>query len=347
MARSARTGRRVRRRRWPGAHPARARRASAAGPPGRLRHASDGPRDVVRADLHRLRHTPVRPHDARGPCRPRPASSGRPSRSRSSSAAAPPAASVRMHRQGVDALDQVVAGRLAELLVGGDRGRARRRRSGTPCRSAWPNAVSASIVGPGRPPTIAADAARGREQRRRLALDRREVGGLGAADVVGVRSSSDLALAQPADGGGQQAGHLGAERRGDLRGPGQQEVAGEDRLQVAPAGVDALDAAAGVGLVDDVVVVERAEVDQLDRHAAEHHVVGASGRRVGARRRRRPRTAGAAACRRPRSGGWPSRSGSASLGARPRRAASASTRSRSCRHRGQRRAGGCGAIGRR
>ena len=82
------------------------------------------------------------------------------------------------------------------------------------------------------------------------------------------RSSRDLALAQPADGGGQQPGHLGAERGGDLRRPGQQEVAGEDRREVAPAGVDALDAAAGGGLVDDVVVVERAQVHELDGDAA-------------------------------------------------------------------------------
>ena len=32
--------------------------------------------------------------------------------------------------------------------------------------------------------------------------------------------------------------------------------------------------AAGGGLVDDVVVVERAEVDELDRHAAADHLVG-------------------------------------------------------------------------
>ena len=56
---------------------------------------------------------------------------------------------------------------------------------------------------------------------------------------------------------------------GDLRRLGQQEVAGEDGLEVAPAGVDALDGAAGGGLVHDVVVVERAEVDELDGDAAQ------------------------------------------------------------------------------
>ena len=56
---------------------------------------------------------------------------------------------------------------------------------------------------------------------------------------------------------------------------GEQVVAGEDRDDVAPAGVDARDAAPGLGLVDHVVVVERAEVHELDRD------------RSGDRRRRR------------------------------------------------------------
>ena len=88
----------------------------------------------------------------------------------------------------------------------------------------------------------------------------------------------DLALAQPADRAGEQPGDLGAERGGDLRRPRQQEVAGEDRLQVAPLGVDRLDAAARVGLVDHVVVVQRAEVDELARDAAAHDVVATPAR---------------------------------------------------------------------
>ena len=84
----------------------------------------------------------------------------------------------------------------------------------------------------------------------------------------------DLALAQPADRAGEQGGDLGAERRGDLGRLRQQEVAGEDRLEVAPLGVDGLDAAPGVGLVDDVVVVQRAEVDELAGDATAHDVVG-------------------------------------------------------------------------
>ena len=76
-------------------------------------------------------------------------------------------------------------------------------------------------------------------------------------------------------------GDLGAERGGDLRGPGQQEVAGQDGPEVPPPGVDALDGAAGDGLVHDVVVVQRAEVDQLAGHAAEHDVVGGGGAGAG------------------------------------------------------------------
>ena len=106
-------------------------------------------------------------------------------------------------------------------------------------------------------------------------------------DVVGVLQLAHLALAEPADGGGQQPGHLGAERGRDLRRLGEQEVAGEDRLEVAPAGVDALDGAPGDRLVHHVVVVERAEVDELDRDAAHDRPrAGAARSSIGERRRR-------------------------------------------------------------
>ena len=94
-----------------------------------------------------------------------------------------------------------------------------------------------------------------------------------AVHVVGRPQLADLALAQPADRRRQQPGHLGPERCGDLRRPGQQEVAGEDGGQVPPAGVDALDGAPGGGLVDDVVVVQRAEVDELDGDPTLHDLV--------------------------------------------------------------------------
>ena len=103
---------------------------------------------------------------------------------------------------------------------------------------------------------------------------------------------------------GEQPGDVGAERRGERRRLGEQEVAGEDRHDVAPAGVHARHAAAGLGLVDHVVVVERPEVDELDRDRAGDRVVrgravAACGGVGGAERERRA----GAACRRPRSGG--------------------------------------------
>ena len=115
-----------------------------------------------------------------------------------------------------------------------------------------------------------------------LVGDRREVARLGARRVVGVTQLLDLALAQPPDRARQQTGDLGAERGGDLGRPRQQEVAGEDRLQVAPLGVHRLDTATHVGVVDHVVVVQRAEVHQLAGDAAAHHVVA---HRCGAHRR--------------------------------------------------------------
>jgi hypothetical protein len=120
----------------------------------------------------------------------------------------------------------------------------------------------------------AGDARRRAVERGRLALDRHEVAVLRPSDVVGVAELLDLAFAQPPDGPGQQPGDLGPERRGDLGGPREQEVAGEDRLQVAPLGVDRLHPAPRVGLVDDVVVVQGAEVHELARHPAAHDVVG-------------------------------------------------------------------------
>jgi hypothetical protein len=133
-------------------------------------------------------------------------------------------------------------------------------------------------LGPGRLRHQAADATGGGEQRGGLALDRRLVVTKSAVDLVGELQLPHLALAQPADGGGQQPGHLGPQRRRQLGRPGQQEVARQDGPQVAPAGVDALDPVAGGRLVDDVVVVQRPHVDQLAGHAPGDHVVGDRGR---------------------------------------------------------------------
>ena len=113
-----------------------------------------------------------------------------------------------------------------------------------------------------------ADAARGRHQRRGLALDRREVRLFGAIDVEQVLELEHLAAAQLADRRGQQPGDVGAERRRERRRLREQVVAGEDRDDVRPARVHRRHAAARLGLVDHVVVVQRAEVHELDRGAA-------------------------------------------------------------------------------
>ena len=148
----------------------------------------------------------------------------------------------------------------------------------------WPNCVSASRLSADTLLTIAADAARGRHQRRGLALDRREVRLLGAVDVEEVLQLEHLAAAQLADRRREQRGDVGAERRRERRRLREQVVAGEDRDDVRPARVHRRHAAPGLGLVDHVVVVQRAEVDQLDR--------GAAGDDLGGRRpRRRPRAA--------------------------------------------------------
>ena len=101
-----------------------------------------------------------------------------------------------------------------------------------------------------------------------LATDGQEVLVLGAAAVVDELQLAHLPLAQAPDRGGQQRCHLGSQRGRQLRGLGQQEVARQDRLQVAPAVIHGLDAAPGLCVVHDVVVVQRAQVHQLHRHAA-------------------------------------------------------------------------------
>ena len=118
------------------------------------------------------------------------------------------------------------------------------------------------------PDTMPPIAARRREQRGGLALDRRGVVLLRAVDVEEVLQLEHLPAAQLADGGGEERRDVGAERRRERRRAGEEEVAGEDRDDVAPPGVDARHAAAGLGLVDHVVVVERSEVHELAGDAA-------------------------------------------------------------------------------
>ena len=79
------------------------------------------------------------------------------------------------------------------------------------------------------------------------------------------------------------AGHLGTERRGDLRRLRQQEIAGEDGLEVAPLGVDGLHTATGGRFVHDIVVIQRTKVHQFTSDAALNSGIG--GRTTGYLRR--------------------------------------------------------------
>ena len=193
---------------------------------------------------------------------------------------APRAGEGPQDRQRVGALDHVVAAGLAEVVVAGHdveqvvddlEGDA----VGPPERGEGVDLVAGELGHEGP------DAARRGEQGRGLALDGAVVALFGAGDVEGVLELGDLALAEAGDGGGQQRGHLRAEAGRDLRRLRQQVVAGEDGLEVAPPGVDALDEVPGGGLVHDVVVVQRAQVHQLAAHPAHHrlgrHGLGAGG----------------------------------------------------------------------
>ena len=120
----------------------------------------------------------------------------------------------------------------------------------------------------------AADATRGGHERRGLALDRREVRVDAAVDVEQVLQLEHLTAAQLADRRGQQRGDVGSERRGERGRLREEVVAGEDRHDVRPARVHARNTAARLGLVDHVVVVERAEMHELDRRAAGDRVIG-------------------------------------------------------------------------
>ena len=170
-----------------------------------------------------------------------------------------------------------------------------------------PNRVSASRVGSdtcATMPPMRHDVA---NERGRLALDRRLVAVLTAGGVEEMLELEDLSPAQLADRGGEEPGDVGAQRRGQRRRAGEEEVAGEDRHDVAPAGVDAGHAAPGLGFVDDVVVVERSQVDQLHRDRAGDRRRRGRGWRRCSRTWRRARAWGGSACPRLRSGARPHR----------------------------------------
>ncbi len=176
------------------------------------------------------------------------------------------------HGKRVDTLAEIVSRRLAELFVRGHevedvvddlKGHAVR----SPERG---EAVDHVVVEIGDEAT---DPARGGVELRRLAGDRLQVLLFGSGHVVDQLQLADLTLAEASDRRCEQLGDLGAERCCELRGLGQQEVSGQDRLEVAPAVVDGLDTPPGLGVVHHVVVVERPQVDLFDSHACADHLL--------------------------------------------------------------------------
>jgi len=80
----------------------------------------------------------------------------------------------------------------------------------------------------------------------------------------------DLAGDQALEGLGLQAHRFRTEVGQDLRGSGEQEVAGEDRDRVVPARIRRGYAAAQRGLIHHIVVVERGQVREFDDGPRRH-----------------------------------------------------------------------------
>ena len=136
--------------------------------------------------------------------------------------------------------------------------------------SASPNASRRSAVSASASDIRRAQPARGGDEGGGLAPDDLHVRLDRAVDAAGDLDLADLAVAQGGDGPRQQARHLGAELGRELGRPGEQVVAGQDRHRVVPPVVHRLDPAAVVGLVDDVVVVQRRQMGELHRDRRPH-----------------------------------------------------------------------------
>ncbi len=171
-------------------------------------------------------------------------------------------------RQGVDALGEVLSGRLAEGRLSANHvedviAHLEHHPEGPAEGGDGFDLVTRQPTGE-RP-----DPAGGGHERGGLARD-----GLGivlsrSGKLEGRVHFRDLAPTQFTQGGGQQLGDLGPESCRDLSRTGEEEVTGHDGHQVAEARVDALDVATDGGLVDHVVVVQRGQMDELDGHGPE------------------------------------------------------------------------------
>ncbi len=195
------------------------------------------------------------------------------------------------HRQREHALEQIVAGRLTQLLLGCGEVEdvvddLERETVGFAEVGDGVDVVAGQTTG--QP----ADPARSGQQRGGLARDRGLVVLGGPAGVAGGLQLADLAVAQPGDGGGQQSRHLGAEGRRDLRCTRQEEVAGQDCPVIPPRDVHRRHAPSDLGVVHDIVVVERSDVHQLDGCGTGDDLVGYGSRRIERGGRRRDREPG-------------------------------------------------------
>ena len=111
------------------------------------------------------------------------------------------------------------------------------------------------------------EAGRSANQARRLSADHGVVLVRAVIEIVGELQLENLALAEGGVGAGDQGHRFSAEWCRHLGGAGEKKVPGEDGDGVRPVLVDGDFAPPGVRLVDHVVVVERAEMDELDSDA--------------------------------------------------------------------------------
>ena len=166
------------------------------------------------------------------------------------------------HGERVHALAQVRSGRLARLVrVAGDVEDVVGELEGRPDHLAVLRERLLHLArGTGEAGAVAGG---GGDERAGLAGHDAQVV-LERVEVARADGLEDLTLDEAAERLGLDAHRVGAEPRGELRGLGEQVVAGEDRDGVVPAGVRGVGAAAQRSLVHHVVVVERSEVGQLD-----------------------------------------------------------------------------------
>ena len=119
-----------------------------------------------------------------------------------------------------------------------------------------------------------AQVARGGDQHAGLLLDDLHVVLNRVLTISRPHGLAHLASDQLAEGVREVADRVGTQAGEDLRGHREQVIAGEDRHRVTPARVRGLRTAAAVGLVHDVVVVERRKVCQLHDHGGIAHLAG-------------------------------------------------------------------------